>query len=193
MKTMASQQPFLVLFCILSVCMLVKADQNASINDFVNLTCNRTIELKNLCLSHINSDPRDDLKTSLTGFLTIFVNHSITDINNDILFLKKELNSNKIGHDTKDMYIGCSDNYVMGLGDLQETLQKLQKKGSVDVFYSLITQTYDLLTGCMEDFEGISIIPPEWQSRYKASYALLDLSLSMINLIKCNSPQACNK
>ena len=147
-----------------------------------------------MCLSLVNSDPREDLKTNLTGLLTIFVNHSITDINNDILFLNHELASNNVSRDSKEIYLVCADNYVMGLSDLQETLEKLiKRRGSVDVFYSLMNHTYDLLTGCLDDFEGIYTIPREWQSRYEASYALLDLSLSIINLIKCNSPDECNK
>ena len=187
---MASNLQFLVLLCILSLCMLTKADQNTTINDFVRHTCNRTHELKNLCLSQISSEPRNDLKSNLTGLLMIFVNQSISNFKNDISFLEKEINSNKISRDTKDMLEDCLQNFQIGSVNLRETMEILQTKTGYDAEQLPVGNVGNLAVECFDDFEGTPV-PPEWQSRYNASFALLKLSMAMINLITCNRDYAC--
>lgn len=75
-------------------------------NNFAHGTCNKMIdypEQNKLCLSEVDSDSHQDLKSNLTGFLILFVNHTITNFNISVSFLQNQVNSGKLDRDIKDI------------------------------------------------------------------------------------------
>ena len=81
------------------------------------------------------------------------------------------------------------DNFESGWMNVEETLEIVQRKTGYDAEQLPVTNAVNLAVLCFDDFEGIRI-PPQWQSPYKASFALLELSLSMVNFITCNQHYA---
>ena len=195
MKNTSSSLPFLgaftlLLLSIFNSSMLAKAEVNRS--TFAHDTCNRFQynQLYKLCIPEIDSDPREDLKSSLTGILIIFVNHSISNFKDNIAFLQREIKSGKLNGETKEMYDGCLEDFENGNDDLQETMHILLTQTGMDA-YSLPTINIDsYLSECVDFYEG-EPIPPEWQSRYNTSENLLYLILATSNLMKCNRDIAC--
>lgn len=80
-------------------------------------------EQNKLCLSEVDSDPHQDLKSNLTGFLILFVNHTITNFNISVSFLQNQVNSGKLDRDMKDIYMfeACIGDFQLGIDDLRET------------------------------------------------------------------------
>ncbi|XP_023511468.1 uncharacterized protein LOC111776286 [Cucurbita pepo subsp. pepo] len=169
------------------------AEEDKSTDDtFVHDTCNRFQynELYKLCIPEIDLDPREDLKSNLTGFLTIFVNHTINNFNDNLIFLQREIKSGKLDAETKLMYDKCSESFGMGYTKLQESMHILLTQPGTNV-YDLPTMSVDKrISVCFDDFED-DPIPPEWQSRYKTSWNLVSLILGTSNLIKCNREASC--
>lgn len=199
---MCSSPSFLVAFTlhflsIFNPFLLAHANQNtnATVNNFAHGICNRLIQYNDLykvCIPEIDSDPREDLKSDLTGLLIIFVNHSISNFNDNIVFLKKEINSGKVNGDTKDIMSMCLENFETGISALQESLHILLTQTGIDVYQLSMINVENYVSECVEDFEGNPIPnPPEWQSRYNSSWNLLGLILVMSNLIKCNRVISC--
>jgi len=183
----------LLLLSIFNSSILVKADENRSTNHIlVHDTCNKISEqkLQKVCNFEIDSDPREDLKSNLTGLLIIFISHSINNFKENIVFLQRELKSGKLNNETKLMFNKCLENFERGNTDLQESLHILLTQTGIDV-YGLPTINIDAyLDLCVLDFEG-DPIPPVWQTRYNNSLNLLSLILSMSNIIKCNREASC--
>ncbi|KAG6572377.1 hypothetical protein SDJN03_29105, partial [Cucurbita argyrosperma subsp. sororia] len=183
----------LLLLSIFNPSMFVLAKENGSnIDKFVHDTCNRfpDNELYNLCISEIDSDLREDLKSNLAGFLTIFVNRTINNFNDNLVFLQKEIKSGKLDAETKLMYNKCSESFGMGYTDLQESMHILLTQPGTNV-YDLPIMSVDKHVGvCFDDFED-DPIPPEWTSRYNRSWNLVSLILGTSNLIKCNREASC--
>ena len=73
----------------------------------------------NRYIHEIDSDSREDLKSNLTGILIIFVNHSISNFNDYIMFLQREIKSEKLNGETKEMFVTCLENFERGTIDLQ--------------------------------------------------------------------------
>ena len=198
MKNMSSSLPLLPVFTLLLLSifnpsMIVMAEENRSSNDkFVRDTCNRFQydELYKLCFSVIDSDPREDLKSNLTGFLIILVNHTISNFNDNLVFLQKEIKAGKLDAETKLMYNKCSESFGMGYTDLQESMHILLTQPGTNV-YELPTMSVAGHIGvCFDDFED-DPIPPEWQSRYNTSWDLVALTVETTNLITCNREASC--
>ena len=173
--------------------MVVMAEENRSSNDkFVRDTCNKFQydELYKLCFPVIDSDPHEDLKSNLTGILIILVNHTISNFNDNLVFLQKEIKSGKLDAETKLMYNKCSESFGMGYTDLQESMHILLTQPGANV-YDLPTMSVDKHVGvCFDDFED-DPIPPEWQSRYNTSWNLISLVAETTNLITCNRVASC--
>ena len=195
MKNTSSSLPFLgaftlILLSIFNPSMLAKAEVNRS--TFVHDTCNRFQykQLYKLCIPEIDSDPREDLKSNLTGILIIFVNHSISNFNDNIAFLKKEIKSGKLIGKTKEMYDSCLDDFKRGNNALQEGMHILLTQKGIDVYMLPTMNVASYVSDCVDYYEGVPI-SREWQSRYNTSWNLSLLILTTSNLIKCNRDIAC--
>ena len=198
MKNMSSSLPLLavstlLLLSIFNPSMIVMAEENSSSNDkFVRDTCNRFQydELYKVCIPVIDSDPREDLKSNLTGFLIIFMNHTMSNFNDNIVFLQREIQSGKLNAETKLVYSTCLESFRMGYSDLEEAMHILLTQPGTNV-YDLSTMMVDKhISTCIEDFED-DPIPPEWQSRYNTSWDLVALTVETTNLITCNREASC--
>ena len=82
------------------------------------------------------------------------------------------------------------DNFESGWMNVEDTLEIVQRKTGYDAEQLPVTNVVNLAVLCFDDFEGTRI-PPQWQSPYNASFALLELSLSIVNFITCNQHYAC--
>lgn len=125
-------------------------------------TCNRFQydELYKLCILEINSDPREDLKSNLTGLFIIFVNHSISSFSDNIEFLQGEIKSGNLNGETKLMFNTCLKIFERGNDDLQETIHILFTQTGIDVYNLPIINIPNYVQDCVDDFEG-DPIPPE--------------------------------
>ena len=137
MKNTPSSLPLLgaftlLLLSIFNSSLLAKAEVNRT--TFVHDTCNRFQydQLYKLCIPDIDSDPREDLKSNLTGILIIFVNHIISNFNNNIAFLQKEIKSGKLNNEAKEMYDGCLDDFERGSNALHEGMHTLLTQTGID-------------------------------------------------------------
>ena len=131
-------------------------------NNFAHRTCNRIQyeQLYKICIPVVDSDPREDLKSNLTGLLIIFLNHSINNFNDNIGFLHREIKSGKLNGKTKMMYGKCLEAFEMGNSDLQESLHILLTQTSRDVYGLPLMIAGDHISLWVDDFEG-DPIPPE--------------------------------
>ena len=192
MKNMSSSTPILMTFTLgllslFSLSMLVRANES-----FAHNICNKLQfnGVSKLCIFEVDSDHREDLKSSMIGLLTIFVNHSIRNFNDNIVFLKREINSGGFVGEKRDMFETCLDNFERGTNDLQKSMQILLTQTGIDVYQLPTTNMEKYVSQCVENYEDIPI-PREWRSRYYTSWDLLNLILAMTNLIKCNSSFPC--
>ena len=198
MKNMSSSLSLLgaftlLLLSILNPSMFAEADDNRSTNDnFVHDTCNRFTydELYKICIPEIDSDPREDLKTNLTGLLIILVNHSISNFNDNIEFLQREIKSEKLNGETKHMLDTCLENFERGNRDLQETMHILHAQTGIGPYELPVIGILNYIRDCVDEFEDVPK-PLGYQSRYNTSWNLMLLIASMCNVMKCNRVIAC--
>lgn len=159
--------------------------------NFVRDTCNKSEELKDLCNSVIDSNPRQDLKSNLTGLLAIFVNQTLQAVIHDHSYLQSQIAHGHLDNLTQKVFISCMDQYQMSKDSLELILKEAlvkQKSGDLNMDLGQIDNYLDL---CEMDFEGFTPEPSAWKSRYDYVNSLLILSLRMTNLITCNHIHVC--
>ncbi|KAG6599036.1 hypothetical protein SDJN03_08814, partial [Cucurbita argyrosperma subsp. sororia] len=160
-------------------------------NDFIQDTCNRTEDFKDLCISVIDSDPREDLKLNSMDFLVIFINRTLQVIIDDHSYLLNQTLNEELDNRTRHIFMGCMTLYQMSKDSLRVLLnEELLKQPNADLNMKL-QQIEGYLDLCQNDFEGFTPTPSTWTSRYDYVISLLILSFRMMNLIKCNYIRAC--
>lgn len=162
--------------------------------NFIQDTCNKTEELKDVCISVIDNNPHEDLKSTLKGILVIFVNENLRVIVEDRSYLLNQTALNgesSLDNRTRQVFVNCVTQYQMSKDCLEVLLEEeLLKKGNADLNMDL-GQIDNYLALCEIDFEGFAEEPSAWKSRYEYVNSLLILSLRITNLIKCNHIHVC--
>ncbi|CAK9308720.1 unnamed protein product [Citrullus colocynthis] len=161
-------------------------------DNFIQDTCNKTKELKHLCIFLIFSNSHDDLKSNLTGLLTIFVNQTLLVVADDELYLSDQTLNGRLDNRTQQVFMNCMTQYQMSKDSLQGLLEEqlLKQRISSDMDLDL-TQVSNFLSLCEVSFEGFTDEPSTWKLRYDYVSSLINLSLRINNLIKCNHIDAC--
>lgn len=160
-------------------------------NNFIQETCNRTQELKDVCISVIHSNPHEDLKSNLTGLLALFINQTLHAVVDDHSYLLNQTQNAQLDDQTRQAFTSCVTQYQMSRDSLQVLLQEqLLSRQNTDLNMDL-GQIDNYLALCEIDFEGFAAEPSAWKSRYHYVSSLLILSLRITNLIKCNQIHAC--
>lgn len=162
-------------------------------HNFIQHTCNKVeSDLKDLCISVVSSNPNDYLKSNLTGLLTIFVNQTLGVVIDDQLYLSNQTSNGQLDNRTQQIFTICMMQYQMSKDSLQAVLEEqlLKQQISGDLDFDL-TQIVNYLQLCEISFQGFVEEPSTWKSLYDYVSSLLDLSLEITNLIKCNHIQAC--
>ena len=153
----------LLLLSIINPSMFVMAKENRSTNNnFAHDTFNRFQfeQLYKLYISEVDSDPRKDLKSNLTGILIIFVNHTTSNFKDNVMFLQREIKSGKLNGETKEMYDTCLENFERGTTDLQQSMHVLLTETGKDIYGLPALSVASYVTECVDDFEGVPK-PPE--------------------------------
>ncbi|KAG6585821.1 hypothetical protein SDJN03_18554, partial [Cucurbita argyrosperma subsp. sororia] len=160
-------------------------------SDFTRATCDRTSELKDLCISVINSNPCEDLKSNLTGFLAIFINETLHVVIDDHSYLLNQTLNGQLDNRTLQVFRSCASQYQMSKDSLRVLLEdELLKQHNADLNMDL-GQIDNYLALCEMEFEGFIEEPSAWKTRYDYVSSLLILSLQTTNLIKCNRIHVC--
>lgn len=162
-----------------SLCLIAQA---AVANDFVNDSCKKYKELSQICIDVIDSDPRQDLKSNLSGFLAIFINHSIANTNNNHLYLLEQIKRPELDNKTRQVFNKCLGHYEICRNILTSSLEVLLRDHDVKLDRNM-ADAYALITECENEFTGTPE-PPSWSSRCLELFRLLKLSMMTANLLQ---------